>query len=130
MFNMNEKKFLMKVAESISKVVVFKSAKNVFSVHSENRKWFIVIDAISNDQSLGSMIIFEKKQIQKAWIDEYSEVVYEMSRNDWIDNDHKLAWLKQCFDVQINHLINKSKRLLMMNDHESHVSIEFIKYCW
>jgi hypothetical protein len=130
MFNMNEKRFLMRVAEFVSKAVVSRSAKNVFFVHCENRKWFIIIDAISNDQSLDSMIIFEEKQIQKAWIDEYSEVVYEVSRNDWIDNDHEFAWLKQCFDVQINHLKDESKRLLMMNGHESHVSVEFIEYCW
>ncbi len=127
-FNMNEKEYLTNVASKILKIIIFSAFKNAFFVQSECRKWTIVINTIFYASSLDSMIIFPEKQIQKKWIANFSETIFEVSVNDWTNNQHELIWLKKCFDVQIKHL--NEKRLLLIDDHTSHVSIDFIEYCW
>jgi hypothetical protein len=37
-FNMNEKRYLMRVAEKVNKVIIPKSARNAFSIHFDCRK--------------------------------------------------------------------------------------------
>jgi hypothetical protein len=127
-FNMNEKSYLTEVAKKVLKIIILSSFKIVFSVQSECRKWTTIINAMFYTSSLDSMIIFSKKQVQKKWITNFLETIFEVNVNDWTNNQHELIWLKKCFDVQIKHL--NEKRLLLMNDHTSHVSIDFIEYCW
>jgi hypothetical protein len=128
MFNMNEKNYLTEIAKKILKIIVSSSSKNAFFVQSDCRKWRTVIDAMSYTSSFDSMIIFSEKQIQKKWIANFSETIFEVSANDWTNNQHELIWLKEFFYVQIRHLIEK--RLLLVNEHTSHVSVDFIEYCW
>jgi hypothetical protein len=127
-FNMNEKNYLTEIARKILKIIILSSFKNVFSVQSDCRKWTTVIDAMSYTSSFDSMIIFPRKQIQKKWITNFFETIFEVSVNEWTNNQHELIWLKECFDVQIKHL--DEKRLLLVNEHTSHVSVDFIEYCW
>jgi hypothetical protein len=51
-----------------------------------------------------------------------------MFHNDWIDNKIDLIWLTNVFHSQIVNL--KNRRLLLLDEHASHVLMKFIKFCW
>ncbi len=110
-------------------MIVRRSEKNVFSIHSNNRKWINTVEFVSTrDQSFQSLIIFVEKLVQKAWTNVWSKFAYAIFYNDWIDNEIDLIWLIDVFHFQIVNLRNR--RLLLLNDHASHVSIKFIEFCW
>ena len=73
-------------------------------------------------------IIFEGKQIQKAWQKEFPKATYAISENGWTDNQHGLIWVRDCFHPQTAHL--GGRRLLIIDGHASHVSVDFIECCW
>ncbi len=52
-----------------------------------------------------------------------------MSHNDWIDNEIDLIWLTDVFHLQTMNLKNR-RRLLLLDEHASHVSVKFIEFCW
>ncbi len=113
----------------LSKIIVRRNVKNVFSVHSENRKWVTTIELMSSrDRVFRSLMIFSEKIIQKTWINTWSYSMYEIFNNDWIDNELDLAWLKELFHFETAHL--SDRRLLIIDDHASHVFVEFVKFCW
>ena len=109
-------------------MIVRRSNKNAFSMHSNDRTWIIILKIIFfRDWLFQSLIIFQNKQIQKNWIDEWFQSVYAVSLNEWIDNEIEFAWLKKIFHFQIIDL--KNQRFFLIDDHELHVFVQFIEYC-
>ena len=103
--------------------------KNAFSVHSGDRKWSTCIEFVSTRGCVFKpMIIFEGKRIVKAWKGEFPEATFAVSKNGWTDNSHGLTWVRECFNPQTVHL--GRRRLLLIDGHASHVSVDFIEYCW
>ncbi len=113
----------------LSKIIVRRNIKNVFFVHFENRKWVTTIELMSTrNRVFRSLVIFSEKIIQKAWTNTWSYSMYEIFTNEWIDNELALFWLKKLFHFETAHL--NDRRLLIIDDHQSHVFVEFVKYCW
>ncbi len=110
-------------------MIVRRSEKNVFSIHFDDRKWISIVEFVSTrDQLFQSLIIFVDKIVQKAWTNVWSKFVYAVSHYDWIDNEIDLIWLIDVFHSQTIHL--KDRRLLLLDEHVSHVSVKFIEFCW
>ena len=57
----------------------------------------------------------------------YPEAVFGVSNNGWTDNEHGLTWVRDYFDEQTRGM---GRRLLLIDGHNSHVSVDFIEYCW
>lgn len=74
------------------------------------------------------MVIFRGKNLQKAWTEEWAYPTYGVSQNGWTDNELGLEWLKKVFHPETVRL--GGRRLLLIDGHSSHVSAEFIEYCW
>ncbi len=112
-----------------SKIIFRRSSKNVFFVYFEDRKRMTIVELISiRDSIFRSLMTFFEKIIQKTWINTWSYFMYEIFINDWIDNELDLTWLKKLFHFETKHL--SDRRLLIINDHVSHVFVEFVKFCW
>ena len=73
------------------------------------------------------MVIFPGARIGKAWPETWSEATYAVSSNGWTDNSHELTWVKEVFQPQTVQL--GGRRLLLIDGHASHVTVEFIEYC-
>jgi hypothetical protein len=57
------------------------------------------------------------------------DVFVTSSPSGWTNNDIGLAWLEQVFDQHTKKKALASYRLLILDDHGSHVTMEFIEYC-
>jgi hypothetical protein len=51
-----------------------------------------------------------------------------LSENGWIDNELCLEWLKLCFDPITRNIVNEY-RILIMDGHQSHITIEALRFC-
>jgi hypothetical protein len=110
-------------------MIVRRSEKNVFSIHSDDRNWINIVEFVSSrDQLFQSLIIFAEKIVQKAWTNAWSKSTYAISHNDWIDNEIDLIWLTNVFHFQTINLRNR--RFLIVDEHVFHVSMKFIDFCW
>jgi hypothetical protein len=115
--------------KNFSKIIVRRKNKNVFSVHFENRKWVTIVELMSTrNRIFRLLIIFSEKIIQRTWINTWLYFMYEIFINEWINNEFDLSWLRKLFHFKTTHLNNR--RLLIINDHQSHVFVEFVKFCW
>ena len=109
--------------------MIWRNDRNVFSVHSENRKWIIIIEyVLFRSQIFFSTVIFADKKIQDKWIKTWTDSIYFVFENDWFNADIALHWLKNVFHSEIKNL--KKRRLFIIDDHTFYVSIEFIEFCW
>ena len=71
--------------------------------------------------------------IQDTWLQDFDPTVHKSffasSPSGWTNNNLGLAWLKQVFDRETKAKARQSYRLLILDGHGSHVTMEFIQYC-
>lgn len=112
-----------------SKVVVRRNDSNVFSVHSGDRKWVTTIEYVScYGQIFPPTVIFAGKKIRDKWAETWPDPIYSVSDNGWTNNEIGLQWLQKVFHPTTVGL--GGRRLLVIDGHVSHVSVEFIEFCW
>ena len=92
-----------------------------------------VIESVhSNGDLLPSMIIFKGKVHMEKWYKDGSIIRdshIATSSNGWTDNELDYLWLAQLFQPATCHTVG-ARRLLILDEHESHISWAFIRHCW
>ena len=129
-YNMDEKGCMKGIGENI-KVFVPRSELEVFSAQPGNREWVSIIECIgTSGYVLPPFVIFEGQRIQQDWIDHSVDqrTVIQVSPNGWTDNSIAVTWI-QHFDTYTTPQTQGVYRLLILDGHASHVSIEFVQYC-
>jgi hypothetical protein len=80
-------------------------------------------------------LIYEaaNKSIQLTWVEDIKagehEVFITSSPSGWTNNDIGLAWLEQVFDRCTKKKARRLYRLLILDGHGSHITMDFINYC-
>ncbi|KAE9565961.1 hypothetical protein CGMCC3_g17862 [Colletotrichum fructicola] len=106
---------------------------SIFVQSSEDRTWTSIVECISaNGQSLPPLVIFKGKTVQQQWFPQdltnFASWHFTSSKNGWTSNSIGIEWLEKVFlpgtASEAKRL--RSKRLLIMDGHGSHVSNEFI----
>jgi hypothetical protein len=71
--------------------------------------------------------------IQASWLQALDLETHQAricsSPSGWTNNDIGLAWLKQVFDRGTKAKARSSYRSLILDGHESHLTMDFIEYC-
>ena len=102
-----------------------------FNVHTNNKNWISLIEFVLKcGRILSTYIIFSNKKIQNDWLNAITDesVTLQISSNEWTDANIAVHWLKTVFHHHTKHFEKKCK-LLLLNGHINHISIEFIKFC-
>jgi hypothetical protein len=98
------------------------------SVQPGNRKWITVIQTINAEgQAIEPFIIGTGQNHLASWHEESTlpcDWVIVMSQNGWTNNELGLEWLKD-FDRRTADRSVGSYRLLILDGHESHHSVQF-----
>jgi hypothetical protein len=102
------------------------------SVQQGDREWTTVIQGVNaTGWAIPPFIIFQGKHHLSAWYKEEDlphDWVIAVSENGWTTNELGLEWLKH-FDKHTKWRTVGSHRLLIIDGHESHNSLEFQQYC-
>ena len=106
------------------------------SLQDGNRAWITLLACICADRSaLPPGLIYEatNKGIQLAWVEDIKAGKHNLfitsSPSGWTNNDIGLAWLEQVFDRCTKEKARRSYRLLVLDGHGSHITMDFINYC-
>ncbi|ENH67784.1 hypothetical protein FOC1_g10001255 [Fusarium oxysporum f. sp. cubense race 1] len=101
-------------------------------VQPGNREWITAIAAINAEgQSIPPFIIGSGQYHLANWYRESNlppDWVIATSQNGWTNNKLGLEWLKH-FDQSTTNRSTGPYRLLILDGHESHHSVEFERYC-
>ncbi|KAJ3545078.1 hypothetical protein NM208_g450 [Fusarium decemcellulare] len=131
-YNFDETGFLMGMIATEMVVTGSERRSKPKSVQPGNREWITVIQAINAEgQAIQPFIIGAGQYHLANWYQESNlpgDWVIATTQNGWTDNETGLEWLKH-FDRCTAKRSNSRYRLLILDGHESHHSIDFERYC-
>jgi hypothetical protein len=96
-----------------------------------NTEWVTLIQGACTDGSLiPPFIIMKGKEFNQAWFYQGlpSTWTFSVSTNGWTTNQIGLQWI-QHFEKHTRAKTTGSKRLLILDNHDSHTTLEFRTFC-
>jgi hypothetical protein len=136
---MDEKGFMIGVQSRSVRIfskAALKSKLKRSNIQDGNREWITLIACICADGSyLDPSIIYSSKSssIQNSWLQGFDPDIHTVyitaSATGWSNDNIGLQWLKQVFDPATKPKARSSYRLLTMDGHHSHITMDFIDYC-
>jgi hypothetical protein len=134
LYNMDEKGVILGIAAS-SKVIVSKKSVYRQVTQPGTCESVSIIECIAADGlSLPPFIIWKARQHQDSWYglskaeQERQGWNYAYSENGWTDNELGLAWLKAFNAETISQCKPGAFRMILMDNHDSHITWQFIEY--
>jgi len=132
-YNFDEAGFLMGVIATAKVVTSSESRNRPKTTQPGNREWVSIIQGINSyGWSIPPFIIFKGQNHLSAWYDNDIRLpldwVITLSENGWTTNEIGFEWIRH-FDKHTRGCTKGIYRLLILDGHESHISVEFQQYC-
>ena len=138
-FNMDEKGFMIGVLGRSKRVFdkgIYTRKGVTTAVQDGSREWVTVLACICSDgTALSPSLIFQSDAgaLKSSWVNaidpEKHSVFVTSSPSGWTNNDIGLAWLKEVFERETGRYARTGYRLLLVDGHSSHLTMDFINYC-
>jgi hypothetical protein len=139
MYNMDEKGCMLGILTRSKRVFsrrLYEEGKIKAHIQDGNREWITLLACICTDGSaLAPALIYQSASgsIQDSWLQAFDpddhRVHFASSPSGWTNNELGLSWLKQVFDRSTKEKAGRSYRLLILDGHGSHLTMDFIEYC-
>jgi hypothetical protein len=136
---MDEKGFMLGVLTRSKRVFsrrLYEEGKINAHIQDDLREWITLLACICADGShINPSLIYQSASgsIQDSWLQAFDPEEYRAhfasSPSGWTNNDIGLAWLKQVFEPSTKEKAGRSHRLLILDGHRSHLTMDFIEYC-
>ena len=138
-YNMDEKGFMIGIIGRSKRVFSrrqWKKKEVRTSFQDGNREWITLMACVCADgEALPPGLIYQaaSKQVRSSWVEDIEvgkhTAFITTSPSGWTNNDIGLAWLEQVFDRYTKKKARQSYRLLIVDGHGSHLTMDFIDYC-
>ena len=141
-YNMDEEGFLIGIVSKMKSIFSrrrYEEGGTKQIIQEGNRKWITTIACICAD---GTSLTFSyscsrlssyfwkcTRHPVTGWQPPEHKTFFTSSPSGWTNNELGLAWLEQVFDRETKAKTRRSYRLLILDGHGSHVTMEFSKYC-
>jgi hypothetical protein len=112
-------------------VISGKGKRRVYVKAPQNCEWVSILEAISaSGQSIRPLVVFKGQNLQSSWFPDIDvpDWHYTTSENGWTSNKTGLQWLRNVF-IPESRPDSSRTRLLVIDGHGSHVSIDFMWEC-
>ena len=132
LYNMNEIDFRINCGKSHI-VITLKSRKKLYMIDFDNRDYIISIEYISadkNDYALLAFLIYASAWVLKKWClenDFSNHITIVVSESEYSNDELSIEWI-QYFHTHTESRRVETYRMLVMNDHDSHMTTEFLDY--
>ncbi|OQN95385.1 hypothetical protein B0A48_18633 [Cryoendolithus antarcticus] len=135
-YNMDEKGFLIGHLQKVQRIfpkAMMKQQKLLGTGQDGNREWITVLATVCADgTSLPSALVYKATSgdLQDIWLQDYDTIEHQCwfasSPNGWTSNELGLSWLQSLFHTQTVTKARRNWRLLTLDGHGSHCTIEFL----
>ena len=139
-YNMDEKGFALGVLNRSKRVFsrwMWENGNVKEALQDGSREWITILACICADGSAippGVVYASANQSIQPSWVQDIEPGKHQIhvtsSTPGWSNDDIGLAWLEQVFDRYTRRKARRQYRLLILDGHGSHLSTEFIEYCY
>jgi hypothetical protein len=128
-YNMDETGVALGVCTN-TQVLASSSKKKAYVQSPEDREWVSVIECVSaTGCKLRCVSIFKGQALQSTWFPaSVPNWLYTTSENGWTSNAIGSEWLQRVFLPETATALNRP-RMLIMDGHGSHVSVDFLWTC-
>lgn len=131
-YNFDEAGFQMGVIGSRIVITGSERRQAPKALQPGNTEWVTtIVTANAQGWSIPPFIIFKGAQQYDTWHEAIADRpgwIISVSKKGWTSQDHGLLWLKH-FDSYTKDRKVGSRRLLIMDGHSSHDTVEFRDYC-
>jgi hypothetical protein len=131
-YNFDETGFMMGIISTGTVVTSSERRSNAKLVQPGNRQWVTVIQGVnSQGWCVPPFIVVAGKYHLSSWFQEtglLKDWVVATTENGWTTNETGLKWA-QHFEKHTRPRTIGTYRLLILDGHESHHSVEFDSYC-
>ncbi|KAJ2929322.1 hypothetical protein H1R20_g7775, partial [Candolleomyces eurysporus] len=88
-----------------------------------------VVTICADGSSIRPLLIFKGKNIKEAWVKGNDvDVFITCSDHGWTDGNIGRRWLKDVFEPETREKARGQPRVLLLDGHSSHYTVEFIEY--
>jgi hypothetical protein len=129
-WNFDESGFIMGKISSQLVVTGLEKPGKQKKLQPGDREWVTLVQGVSAiGRVIPPFLIFAGKVLITSWFaDLPRDWIITVSPTGWINNDLALAWLKH-FDAHTKASSVGAYRLLIIDGHDSHCSVDFQDYC-
>ena len=131
-YNFDEAGFLMGMIATAKVVTSMESRNRPKVAQPGNREWVSIIQGVSSyGWAIPPFIIFKGQTHLSAWYENSGlkkDWVIVLSENGWTTNTIGYEWI-QHFNTHTKDRTIGTYRLLILDGHESHCSVQFDQYC-
>ena len=130
---MDEKGFLLGMS-NWAKVIVKRGRQPARETQDGSREWIAVVETCcANNTTLPPMDIYQGKGLYRGWFDANNDYVdqtaiFVHSDKGFTTNELATRWLVDYFDAWTRDVADGQQRLLILDDHRTHYSIDFARY--
>ena len=138
-YNMDEKGFLIGHLQKVKRIfpkALVRTQKLLGSGQDGARNWITLVATICADgSSLPPALIYKavSGDLQDTWLQDYKPdehpCWFASSPNGWTSDELGLSWLKSLFDPQTSDKAKRDWRLLILDGHGSHCTLDFLEWC-
>jgi hypothetical protein len=101
-----------------------------------SREFISLLAAICADgTALPPALIYQggSNDLQNTWLEDFDgssdNAYFAVSKKGWTNDELGMSWLLKIFEPRTREKAGKSKRLLLVDGHSSHVNLRFIEFC-
>jgi hypothetical protein len=138
-YNMDEKGFLIGHLQKVKRIfpkALMRTHKLLGTGQDGARHWITLIATICADgSSLPPALIYKavSGNLQDTWLQDYEPgehpCWFASSPNGWTSDELGLSWLQSLFDPQTSGKAKRDWRLLILDGHGSHCTLDFLEWC-
>ncbi|KAJ3566294.1 hypothetical protein NP233_g7094 [Leucocoprinus birnbaumii] len=88
-----------------------------------------IVTICADGSTIRPLIIHKGKLVNSRWTDNnVANAFFTVSERGWTDGDIGLKWLQDVFDAETREQTQSSTRVLILNGHNSHYTLQFLEY--
>ncbi|KAL1995986.1 hypothetical protein VTN49DRAFT_521 [Thermomyces lanuginosus] len=139
MYNMDERGFLIGVLTKTKRIFsrrLYEKGELKHIIQDGNREWVTVIACVCADGTpLDPGLIYQSTsgKIMDTWVEDFDPNVHKIfltaSPTGWTNDEIGYKWLVEVFDRQTKKEARSSYRLLILDGHGSHLTMNFMDFC-
>jgi 4-hydroxybenzoate polyprenyltransferase len=100
-----------------------------------SRVWTSLIECVSaTGRALPPLVIFKGKSVQQQWfpqdLSHFKDWQFTATKNGWTSDQTAVEWLEKVFIPRTQPCNATERRLLVLDGHGSHESVDFMYLCY
>ena len=131
-WNMDETGIALGVCTN-QRVMGSSATSRIYKKTPENKEWVSIVETISaGGRSTRCLVIFKGKNLQSTWF-KHTQVPdwqYTCLENGWTSNNIAVEWLEKIFIPETKPRVPGATRILLLDNHGSHITTEFMWKCF